>query len=423
MNPATSASIPGIGAHSCAGLAGLEPASSSCSAAQAQDAPAALALEQCQNLFKRRLARPLLDLFQQLTGLRLYLWWHEPAAPLSQHALVQLCPQARRTRATGLRPTCQDCLPRRWVIEWPNHQSEKRFPCTFGLTNYFACLRLPERPVLTLVVQRPTPTSHAAKQAFSQAIGLIRLIVHDLEKTLEAGQLAVELESLHKTSAAAAFSRDAAGPGGPKTALSSRRCKETSNQKPEVGGQRPGADRIRQTSSRRGRLGGASSEGRSGVTESGTHPLNGNHRQQLVQRMLDYIHQHYSHSVELHDLAASMNLNGSYVSSLFSTTLGVTFHHYLEEFRLARAKDLLRDSVKRVSEVAYAVGYSNPNHFRNVFTTRVGLPPSAWRRNQTPLTRSPRPAGIRAPGLAQKEHYDPIFMRSPDNSYSRAPSH
>jgi AraC-like DNA-binding protein len=32
--------------------------------------------------------------------------------------------------------------------------------------------------------------------------------------------------------------------------------------------------------------------------------------------------------------------------------------------------------------VAYAVGYSNPNHFRNVFTSRVGLCPSAWRRTQ-----------------------------------------
>jgi AraC-like DNA-binding protein len=98
--------------------------------------------------------------------------------------------------------------------------------------------------------------------------------------------------------------------------------------------------------------------------------------------MLDYIHEHYSHPIDLHDLAAAMNLNASYVSSLFSTTLGVTFHRYLEEFRLAQAEDLLRDPAKRVSEVAYAVGYSNPGHFRNVFTTRVGIPPSAWRQTQ-----------------------------------------
>ena len=75
-----------------------------------------------------------------------------------------------------------------------------------------------------------------------------------------------------------------------------------------------------------------------------------------------------------------MNLNAAYVSDLFSTTTGVTFHHYLEELRLARAKHMLRDPTRRVCEVAIAVGYTNPNHFRNVFHTRVGLSPSAWRQ-------------------------------------------
>ena len=108
-------------------------------------------------------------------------------------------------------------------------------------------------------------------------------------------------------------------------------------------------------------------------------PLNGNRREQLVQRMLNYIHEHYSRPIVLAHLAPAMNLNASYVSFLFSGTLGVTFHRYLEAFRLARAKDLLRDPVQRISEVAYAVGYTSPNHFRNVFTARVGVPPSAWR--------------------------------------------
>jgi len=110
----------------------------------------------------------------------------------------------------------------------------------------------------------------------------------------------------------------------------------------------------------------------------------GSHRQQLVQRMLVYIHEHYSQPMQLGDLAEGMNLNANYVSSLFSATTGVTFHHYLEEFRLARAKDLLRDPLKRVCEVAYAVGYPNPNYFRNVFRARIGVSPSAWRETGTP---------------------------------------
>jgi two-component system response regulator YesN len=91
--------------------------------------------------------------------------------------------------------------------------------------------------------------------------------------------------------------------------------------------------------------------------------------------MLHYINEHYSHPMQLADLAAALDLNPAYVSDLFPTTVGVTFHHYLEELRLAKAKELLQDPRKRVCEVARAVGYTNPNHFRDVFSAS----PSAWR--------------------------------------------
>lgn len=306
-----------------------EPARRSCSTAPGQDAATALALGQCQNLLKRRLTRPLLDLFRQFTGLRLHVWWHAPADQLSQGVLWRLCPQARQNRATRRHPACPECLRKCWLTEWTNLHSEKRFAGLCGFTNYYACLKLQQQPMATLLVQHPTPTSRAAKEAFSHAISLTRLLLHDLDATLQAGRAVVELESLRQ----------------------------------ELAGHSPGGD-------------GA------GQIEPHTHLLNGKHREQLVLRMVNYIHQHYARPIQLHDLATATSLNASYVSSLFSTTLGVTFHHYLEELRIARAKDLLRDPVKRVSEVAYAVGYSNSNHFRNVFTARVGLPPSAWRQIQ-----------------------------------------
>ena len=116
-----------------------------------------------------------------------------------------------------------------------------------------------------------------------------------------------------------------------------------------------------------------------GPERAGERPNRGNHRQHMVDAMLNYIHEHYSHPIQLADLAAALNLNPAYVSNLFSITVGVTFHHYLEELRLAKAKELLRDPRKRVCEVARAVGYTNPNHFRNVFSVRVGTSPSACR--------------------------------------------
>ena len=383
MNVMTSTRAPEDWVPPSAGvMAGLECAPGLCAATSSQNAATALALKQYQRLLKRRLGKPLQDLFHQLTRMRLHLWWHKPGPELSPSAVRKLCPRVTQGRDAKRVPACEECLRECWLPEWSSLQPEKRFACRCGATNYYACVKIHDHPVVTLLVQQPPTASRTAKKAFSRAVSLARLILHDLKATVEAKQAAVEVDRLRNELTAADSGRTALTAWEPTTALSSRPGKETLVRKPDARGQRPGANRNLITSIRTAAPGKASSEEGSGLAEPHTPPLNGNHRQQLVQRMLNYIHEHYSHPVELHDLAAAMNLNASYVSSLFSTTLGVTFHHYLENFRLARAEDLLRDPVKRVSEVAYAVGYSNAGHFRNVFTTRIGLPPSAWRQAQ-----------------------------------------
>jgi two-component system response regulator YesN len=115
------------------------------------------------------------------------------------------------------------------------------------------------------------------------------------------------------------------------------------------------------------------------------------HARNLVEAMRDYVHQHYRRPISLDDVASAMKMNASYLCALFSKTTGVTFHQYLEEFRLAKAKELLRDPMSLVCEVACTVGYTNPNHFRNVFKARTGLAPSVWRDN-------PEPRASDAPG-------------------------
>lgn len=103
------------------------------------------------------------------------------------------------------------------------------------------------------------------------------------------------------------------------------------------------------------------------------------HAQKVVLQMLAHVHQHYTRPLHLGDVAAALHLNAAYLSYLFSSAMGVTFRQYLEQLRLAQAQQLLRDPLVRVSEVAYAVGYTDPNTFRDAFKTRLGLSPSAWR--------------------------------------------
>jgi len=108
------------------------------------------------------------------------------------------------------------------------------------------------------------------------------------------------------------------------------------------------------------------------------------HSGQIVQAMLDYISFHCHRPMALRDIAIHLNMNPDYLSDLFHRTTGVTFHHRLENVRIARAEKLLRDPRSRICEVAGAVGYASPNHFRNVFKAHKGCSPGAWRQSQPP---------------------------------------
>jgi two-component system response regulator YesN len=221
----------------------------------------------------------------------------------------------------------------------------RRFIGRCGITNFCARLQVDKVCPLTLVLQARI-TQHATRNtqhttspaAFRDAVALARLILHDLASTAQARMAR----------------------GGWDNAL--RRLKHTQTE----------ATRLR--GELRHRL--------PGLPESAGQPGLGSHAQKLVDVMLDFVHQHYHRPVSLDDLASAMRMNASYLSALFSQTTGVTFHQFLEEVRLSKAKELLRDPRNRVGEVAYAAGYASPDAFRHAFKAHAGVSPEAWRAGQ-----------------------------------------
>jgi two-component system response regulator YesN len=65
---------------------------------------------------------------------------------------------------------------------------------------------------------------------------------------------------------------------------------------------------------------------------------------------------------------------------MFSQEVGQTFVEYLTNKRISEAKRMLRQTDKRSSEIAFAVGYKDPHYFSFVFKKVVGCTPSEYRR-------------------------------------------
>jgi AraC-like DNA-binding protein len=312
------------------------------------------AFKECQDLFRTRLTEPLIRLIAQLTGLRLHILWHRPIDFQEPGEMPVLCPRARqRTGANGRQPKCcESCLQRRWKPTLSPANQGRRFIGQCGATNFCACLHVDKFCPLALVLQAmvaphaPRPTLHAPRStlhatspaAFHHAVALVRLILRDLESTAQARMAGSGLEkALRRLN---------------KTQIEAARLRE------ELRHRLPG------------------------LPESTVQPGLGSHAQKLVEAMADYVYQHGHRPISLDELASAMKRNASYLSALFSQTTGVTFHQFLENIRLSKARELLRDPRNLVCEVACAVGYVSADSFRHAFKSHEGLSPEAWRAGQ-----------------------------------------
>lgn len=92
------------------------------------------------------------------------------------------------------------------------------------------------------------------------------------------------------------------------------------------------------------------------------------------------MHENPAHPWTVAQLAKEAALSRSAFFERFSRAVGVAPMEYLQTWRMALAKDLLRRKEGSISEVAERVGYSSASSFTIAFTRHVGLPPARFAR-------------------------------------------
>ncbi len=75
-------------------------------------------------------------------------------------------------------------------------------------------------------------------------------------------------------------------------------------------------------------------------------------------------------------LAIISGMNETTLKRNFKRVTGKPIFSYLTDMRMEKAKELLMHNEKNVSEVAYAVGYKNPQHFTSAFKRKFNYVPS-----------------------------------------------
>lgn len=100
----------------------------------------------------------------------------------------------------------------------------------------------------------------------------------------------------------------------------------------------------------------------------------------VVDEVMRYIENNYAdEELSLNLLASHVNFSPNHLSMIFSQQTGQTFIKYLTDFRMNKAKELLRCTGKRSSVIATEVGYKDSHYFSYLFKKTQGMTPTQYR--------------------------------------------
>ncbi len=101
--------------------------------------------------------------------------------------------------------------------------------------------------------------------------------------------------------------------------------------------------------------------------------------QYKLREAIAYINDHLDQKLTLAELAAVVQMSPHYFANLFKQSTGLSPHQYVTQYRIERAKRLLRRQDLTIVEICQQVGFQNQSHFTTVFRQHTTTTPKAYR--------------------------------------------
>ncbi len=103
----------------------------------------------------------------------------------------------------------------------------------------------------------------------------------------------------------------------------------------------------------------------------------------VIHKAKEYVNSNYcNEDISLNLVASNVFISSSHLSSIFSQKTGQTFIKYLTDLRMNKAKELLKSTNLRTSEVGYQVGYRDPHYFSYLFKKTQSCTPKQYRNGE-----------------------------------------
>lgn len=103
---------------------------------------------------------------------------------------------------------------------------------------------------------------------------------------------------------------------------------------------------------------------------------------QTITATIDYIESHLHEKLDLETVAEAVHYSRYHLHRMFTNTVGLTIHEYIQRRRLTEAAKLLVFSDKPILEIALTAGYESQQAFSDIFKAIYKKSPHQYREEE-----------------------------------------
>ena len=105
------------------------------------------------------------------------------------------------------------------------------------------------------------------------------------------------------------------------------------------------------------------------------------HQVMNIEMVIDYIENNLDGKIDLETVANEIHYSKYHLHRMFTSTVGMTIHDYVQRRQLTEAAKLLVFSEKPIIEIAFICGYESQQAFSSIFKSMYKIPPAEYREN------------------------------------------
>jgi AraC-like DNA-binding protein len=104
-------------------------------------------------------------------------------------------------------------------------------------------------------------------------------------------------------------------------------------------------------------------------------------KRDLLACAIKYIEENLDSELIIDEIASKAYLNPTCFRKKFRELTGMSPVDYINRLRISKARSLLKENIKSISDVASSVGINDPNYFARLFKSLENISPSRYKKN------------------------------------------